>query len=1053
MADLTSVKRDGGVEVMKASAGSGKTYSLAREYIRVILTKERGAVRTDPAAFRHVLAVTFTNKATAEMKSRIIDELDTLANCTDKSDFRDYLLKECGFESVKELAAASSAALSAILNDYGSFSVCTIDKFFQRVLKAFVMEIGESPDYQIDLDRDSLVQEAADRVLDSLSEETPQLLDWLARSSAQLIEEGCGNNVKPALKTFASGYLSEVYGAKVKAGNIDLGEAFSEHSLSRLQEICSNAIKKFDPALRQALADAAAAFEANASDLKYPSVIQKLRNFSFRDEIRLDETAFGKTFLEGAEDGGKFFGKGKGTEAQRCALQSAAAKVLSFSDQRLRDRNSAILLRRQIYIFRVADALRQEFDALLKEKHVFGIEDTNRILRNIIGDTDAPFIYEKLGVRYRHFLLDEFQDTSRMQWENFLPLLKNSISEGCYNLVVGDVKQSIYRWRNADWHILDAEVQASLRNAVENPLEDNWRSARNIVEFNNGFYKSLSGWMSAQIGFAKIEEIYSGVRQNVKDKVKVPGSVEVTFCASEDMDGAVAGAVGAAVDRGFQLKDIAVLVRSNADGARYARAVKDAGYDVITNDSLTVGSSLLARRLAAQLHRLNNPAEKVLAFNAEEFDEEPFMRCRTLEDAVEEMLRQIKRDYDAAAFAEESAYVLAFMDLVRDFESKNGNSLDGFLKFWEESGRQKSISSATGINAVTIITIHKAKGLDYPFAVVPFPSKNEFYKAGGGRTWEMPDTVGTSFGSLPDALYNVQLSEKSEFNIFRENYRTERQMSFVDSANTAYVATTRASEAMHIVCPKPSAKFLKNKSAGDADSFSKALYLYVTDPSNGFAETVGGDGKYSCLLGEIRDKWVPEKKASKKPEPAVTAMDLVYDCSEKAAPVKVKVKSDSRDFFSEIDASGYSASNRVRGSVLHRVLETVYGPQDLYRSLAAAVDRGELTSAEASEAEAILAAAISEVEGRGWFPGEREKVRDERSILSLQNDTTVSSRPDRVVFCGGHVDIIDYKFGKPEASYITQVGEYVKLYRSMGYGDVRGYLWYISERSEVIQVV
>ena len=1044
---LRKLRDEGGVEIMKASAGSGKTFALSREYIRLLLSREQGAVRPDRYAFRHILAVTFTNKATGEMKSRIIDELDTLANYTASSDYRDYLMEECGFSSERELAEASRDALSAILNDYGSFSVCTIDRFFQQVLKAFARDIGHFPDYQIDLDRKSLVEEASDRVLDSLSEVEPALLDWLAGASSSLVAEGYGSHLKDTVREFARGYFSETYTQKVRENRLDISGSFSEDNLKKLDKECRKLVSSIDGKLKAAASDVSAVLGEQEDLLKKsPDIRKKLAGIEYSGQVKFDDT-----LLKAIQDPLYCFKKNSSFPAGYEDRLRGIFAHLGGLFAGVKARNTALLLRKQAYVFRMADALQKEFDSLLREKHILGLEDTNRLLRDIIGNTDTPFVYERLGVKYRHFLLDEFQDTSIIQWENFLPLLKCSIAEGCYNLVVGDVKQSIYRFRNADWKILDSGVQESLDRCVVNPLDSNWRSAKNVVEFNNGFYKAISEHMAEKLDEDKIKDIYAGVRQNVASGMGVEGSVEVTFCDRTEMEDTVVAAVRSAVSRNFLPRDIAVLVRTNSDGARYACAIRQAGWEVVTNDSLSIGASPVVRRLAAQLFKLASPEDRVRSFYAGDFDPEAFKGAMTLEDIVERMLGQIRAEYQSRGldFAGETAYILAFIDLVRDYESRNGNSLDGFLRYWSETGMDKKIASADSGNAVTIITLHQSKGLEYPFVIVPFPGKDEFMKTTSSETWEELEAGDTALAGLAGALYRVQLSESSRNTLFEGNYLRERKMAYVDTINMRYVATTRATQAMHIVCV---AQSMDKVSWQTVTNPSAALRLYVEECGD-FAE-VGPIAGVRYLMGAESPKWQKPKRDGRKPSRVVTSVPLVYDCSPETAGsrAKVRIYPDSLDFFAQDGATAFSKSGRIRGSVLHRVLESVISPGDLRKSLEAAVDRGELTSAEAAEAEPMLSRAISAVESRGWFPGDPSRVRNETDILQGSEAGVVSSRPDRVVFREDGVDIIDYKFGRPEKKYETQVGSYAALYREIGYPDVRAYLWYIHEDSDVVEV-
>lgn len=1036
---------------MKASAGSGKTFSLAREYIRLLLTPQEKTGVPDPKAYRHILAVTFTNKATGEMKSRIITELNTLGTDCGNSPYRSYLLEKCAFKSEEELSRYAGKALSAILNDYSAFSVSTIDSFFQATLRAFSREIGQFAEYQIELDRNSLVTEASARVLDSLGDRDDSLRKWLSSASIEQIEEGNGYHLDSIVEEFAKGYMSNAYADKAKACHIDEDRVFSEENLKMLRERCRTIVRNYDEALKSVAAQTWGII-GNYPDIK-DAIPKALAKFSSPDSRSTLEFSGIKALTDGAEDGSSCFkvaDRKKHGQADFDTLQDAFCKLLAFCGEPLRQRNTAVLLSGQIYIFRMADSLRREFEALLKEKNVLSLDDTNAILSGIIGGTEIPFIYEKTGIRYQHFLLDEFQDTARVQWENFLPLLKGSISDGCYNLIVGDVKQSIYRWRNTDWKILDEQVGQSLSSVVEHPLADNWRSAKNIVEFNNALFSTLAQRMDAQLDRrlpdgsldTKISRIYSDVHQRVTEKIKVPGCVEASFCKSDMLVDSCVEAVRDALARGFARKDIAVIVRANAQGSSISQALLNAGIDVVTNDSLLISSGARVRRLVAQLYRYNDPEDKIHTLAAGDLDTDALKKSTSLMDMAEELLRQMPAEDD-------SLYILAFLDLIRDFVQRNGNSLDAFLKYWEEEGVKKNVSSPEGSDAVTVITIHKVKGLDYPFVVLPFQAKNSFMLT-TSKYWEKPEDCESMFDGLSNALYHVPLSNKSKDTLFYNNFLEEQQMAFIDNANLWYVAMTRASQAMHIIAPAPAKKYKSGWT--DFSQMSDALYMFIRSENSGFTTEkpiLEGEECEHFVLGPKEQKWVKEEKDE---ENTVRTVDMVYEAGQTGIRGSVlRISSDARDFFSADGQTGISASNRLKGTMLHKIMEKVIREEDLHREVMGMLSSGDMDSAQAAEAEDLLAGAIASVRDRGWFhSGTGRRIFCEREILEPGGD---SHRPDRVVITPERVDIIDYKFGREEGSYSGQVRRYASLYAGMGYKNIHAYLWYIGQQTRVEEIL
>lgn len=451
------------IQVKKASAGSGKTYTLAHTYIDLL---------KEDLDYRHILAVTFTNKATAEMKERILKYL---------------------YQSPK-----GRKQLSRILHDYSAFSVSTIDKFFQRALKAFAREIGQMADYQIELDRKPLIEEAMDRVLDSLTgdEDYTDILSWIHDNVLSNLEKGQKLSIEKDLHTMGVRLCSETRMDLRKSFGVT-DEEFSIKRLTTVRENCRKIIRDFASAVKTEALRSPIFTNKNAENqrLSYCNAV-------WYKEIKAPIASLIK-------------------EAEGTPLMD----LLSSGYKNYR---TALLVEKQVFSFGLAREFFKQFSDLLAERNVLSIDDSNTLLRRIISGSDAPFIYEKLGVRFEHFLLDEFQDTSNIQWDNFLPLLRESNSAGHSSLIVGDVKQSIYRWRNSDWRLLSEKVQEEFPTATVFSMQDNYRSCRQIINFNNSFFT----YAAAELGLSKL---YSDVCQNVSNQSEEqPGLVRVSFCKKDD---------------------------------------------------------------------------------------------------------------------------------------------------------------------------------------------------------------------------------------------------------------------------------------------------------------------------------------------------------------------------------------------------------------------------------------------------------------------------------------------------------------------------------------
>ncbi len=1034
---LDDVRTKGGVEMMKASAGSGKTFSLAREYIRLLLKDWK------PDAHRHILAVTFTNKATEEMKSRIVDELDTLAHFTAKSGYREYLLEQCGFRNERELQKTAEKALVAILNDYSSFSVSTIDKFFQQTLRAFAREIGQISEYKVELDRDALVDESVDVLLDSLSEDKKELLKWLAESSREKIEAGEGYHLESNLRSFASGYLTQAYEDKRREKGVDEADAFSPENLTKMTSACRAIINAYDDDFKTLFKDADTLLRRIDS---YATVQSSLRKYV--DEA-LDcipsQYTFRTIISKVAEEGTKavYAPQAKKLSAADVAeLEELFSKIESLAGDRLCEMRTARILVKQIYVFRVASELSQAFTELLKEKNVLGIDDTNKILKDIIGNTDTPFIYEKTGSRYDHFLLDEFQDTSNIQWDCFKSLLRNSIDSANYNLIVGDIKQSIYRWRDADWKILGEKVKAEINNEsqlAENPLDKNWRSAENIIKFNNGFYATLAEARG-------IQDIYSGVEQQTNDKIKVPGFVEMAFCKYEEMMDRVVAMVQEVHERDFKYKDIAVIVRTNGLGQKAAESLLSAGIPVITNDTLVVGKAKSVRDVVLGLSFLDDPEDKINSFEAPDFDYSVLDNCRSLAEMANALLAQLPKEQTDR----DTLYILSFLDAIADYVSNNGNALHAFLEWWRDKGMDKCISSPKDSDAVTIITVHKCKGLDYPCTIIPLPYQDNLV-SGKDSMWEEMRYPSDGLEPFNNALYRVNISDTGlSGTYFYDSFVREKNMGIVDQANTWYVATTRASEELHIISNVPSG-------SASWDSFTHikdALYLYVTSEESGFLRAAEDTDTFE--YGTRSSKFVKPADEVKRAKPSDRILKFNHEGVSGVTRGNTRISNEAEKFF-----LGSSTNPRQRwGTILHDILQDVLTPEDLPGAVNRARMDGIIDSSEAEIALSSLSAALVSVEDRGWFRAERQNVRSERDILFDPDAVGVvmtdkdgnrknDGRPDRVVIKDGGrtAEIIDYKFGERAKEHSAQVSLYVELYRKMGFENVRGYLWYVDEKA------
>ena len=1060
------------LEIMKASAGSGKTYRLARKYITLLLDSD------DRYAYRHILAVTFTNKATDEMKGRILKELHVLSTYPSKSAYHDCFVPAV-FASDDLLAAKAKAVLSDILHDYSAFAVSTIDRFFQQTLKAFSREIGQFASYQVELDKDSLVAESVDRILDSLTEDDSGLLAWLTENVLEQIEQGGRYSMDANLLEMAKRLKSVQRQEVVENAGMNGADQYSKDRLLVIRNMCRKIVSDFCTAVRDRAQTALKVIEEAGVDPAESNrgFLKTLYIYSdMEDGERVEAPS--PAFMAKAMDHEQWFAKTKAARLKPMVYPFLEAPLEDFCalfDKEYKVYNTALVLDSQLYGLGVVAELDRTFRELMKEKNVLCIDDSNTILRDIIDGSDAPFVYEKLGVRYEHFLLDEFQDTANVQWKNFSPLLKESDSKGGQNLIVGDVKQSIYRWRGSDWKLLDETVPSEFAGHEEEVLDTNYRSLRNIVEFNNCFFRAAAEILDRMNGHVKdgpLSAIYADIRQKVGRKSRSKGSVSLTFCDKEAELQAVLEAVREAVGNGAGLSEIAVLVRSNVTGEEVAMHLIDNGIPVITDDSLKVKNSITVRRIVSLMSYADNTQDTVSGYLAASLGMERPEGCASLTDMAEAFFRKLKDLDEDRLWEGEARHIQSFLDHVQDYVASNGNNLRGFLKYWEEEN--PSISSPSSGDSVRVMTIHKSKGLDFPYVILPFAENINLYKA--GKHWCVPDLAGTELEGIAEGVYDVTLSKSSDDTLFSEDYRKESFLQLVDNINTIYVAMTRASAGMHIISLNPSAQCRKAVDAGDLTrftDFSQILYWFASASCSGdvpgndglllpftVIHAAGDDGLERFDVGEPLDFNSLDRKPAEtvmvfgqEDDDVLPSFALNPESGDEGTGVcergRLKFSADALDFFSDEGKSGVSASNRIKGVVLHEILSYVRLPEDLENAVGIVLRNGDLTAAEAEEALALLRQRITEVSESGWFRESADIILNEATLIDTDGEMY---RPDRVVLEGRKVAIVDYKFGDHNPRYVRQLRKYSEIWKRMGYEHVSAHLWYV-HTGEVMDVL
>ena len=930
------------INIFKASAGSGKTHTLSKTYLDLLLKAD------SKTAYRNILAVTFTNKATEEMKERILRDLAEEGKTNPRA--REILIN--------------------LLHDYGSFSVSTIDKFFQQALRAFSRELGSSGNYQIELDKASLTKEAMDRVLDDLTEKDKDLLGWFTKQLETALDNGESFHLESSLYEMAEEF-----------GDVNEKFTYDKKKLTELKARCKEIVDTFHKDV-------------------------------YENALCIDTTTWGKTAAKGlAQYTGaqtKYKDSVKAANATTLAKLAETAgceamyALMNPQGRRWKEYRTARMVEKVIFTLGLAEEFYSKLAIIEEEKGVISLDESTNLLRDIIDGSDAPFIYEKLGVRFNHFLLDEFQDTSVVQWENFKPLLANSVSEGYSNIIVGDVKQSIYRWRNSDWNLLDKEIEENFEGKVEViTLKENWRSTQSIVNFNNEFFTIAAD----NLGLSKI---YADVKQKVKVEDSQEGCVTVDFC--EDELEMIDGYIEQAVAAGAKMSDMAILLRTNGEGKKVAEYLLSKGYSVISDDSLDLKSSLIIRKIVSYLHSLCNNSDSLNTYLSESLEIDSEREYHSLLDLVDGVIKDLSETHPDEIKGQ-TLFIQSFMDDILEWTSIHGNDLRQYLKHWEES--KIAISSPNDPNAIRITTVHKSKGLAFPIVIFPFAEKVGLFKE--DTLWCHLDSdaeMGESFNSI----FPVVLGKSSGDSFFSESLKNEMEMQRIDNLNIFYVCLTRARKEMHIIAKNPPKSLIDGKSS--PNDLSQLLYLYCEQ--NGY--TFGSPYRWN--------------EASKKEDSEIEEFDAEYETygmNPEACSRRFVASSDAWDYFSE---EGIGQSKRLRGIEQHALLSRIRTSDDAPEVL---------RSIEPQTRELLLERISAHSE---WFSPELKTLNEVAIIDSFGN----TNRPDRVLVDEeGRVTVIDFKFGEEDEKYSGQVRRYMRLFREMGYGEVSGYIWYVPI-DKIIQV-
>ena len=1048
--------------IYKSSAGSGKTFTLVKEYLALALNDDA----TPPKAYRHILAITFTNKAASEMKERIIKALKELSleDYTKLSGGTKTLLAELkkhkklnAYQQLDDAVIRKRAnnVLTEVLHNYSDFAIGTIDSFVHKIVRTFAFDLKIPMSFELEMDDDKLLTQAIDLLIGQIGTDE-HLTKALVEFTESKTDDEKSWHIENDLKYFAKNLLNED-----GAVHIEKLRQLSVDDFFKIKDTIQAEIKKFETYINKRGEEALKIIaDTGIESDKFAGGANGIaKYFSYLAELRFDKLTPSNTVQKNIDSDNWY--AGKATTADKTSIDGIKTELvrlyndaLGFIQNNLQEITLFKLINTTIYSLAVLNEIEKLLNEYKAQNNILHISEFNKLIAKIVLNEPIPFIYERLGEKYNNYLIDEFQDTSVLQFQNLLPLIDNSLASGHFTMLVGDGKQAIYRWRGGEVEqfallpevfahnnnplVLERE-EALKRNHNPQVLDKNYRSKREIIEFNNAIFRTLSYKLND-----KFKSIYETLEQGFNPD-NSGGYVQVEFLDGEKEEMREQNLERTHViildllQQNFQLRDVAILVRKNTDGSEIANYLSNRGIEVISSDSLLLSNSAEVNFIYSLLRYLNNTSDQIIQAELLEYlvaskqIENTDINQLLVENKTEfiSIIKKVCTDFHSSTLSKmalyelceelvrlfklnivPNAYIQFFLDEVLNYSIKQNNNLNDFIDYWEDKKEKASLIVPQGMNAVTIMTIHRAKGLEFPVVILPF--SNGKVEKGKKHLWV--DIDNKKISQLPSAL--VSASESLKATPYADLYDDEKNKSLLDSLNVLYVALTRPEERLYILTGKPS------RIPANLNTVSDMFAHYYQ---------MNGDWKEDKTIYTFGKETLHQQHAQTLSTSNFQL--LTFNSNQWRDNIKMRAAAPS------IWNLEVTESKKDYGVMVHTALAKIKSGGDVEPAINSMFTEGLITSEEKNELLSVIKKIIALPKLKAHFVNGLT-IKNEAEIVSVTGE---KFRLDRVVLRDKTAVIIDYKTGEEKPAHRKQILQYADLLGQMGYIVTEKLLVYIEE--------